>query len=151
MEHTLKETPISHTWFLVSWDTKVQVWGRLVRCWFCLAKKRGRKWNKKREKIKQEKKEGKKKKGEESESEPAWSTLTKGHTTSVPSSHGVHLDIHLFAAWLHLALLSLTLAKPWHNPHPLRAFASLCSSSFCAHKARGMLLFPSKPLLLHSD
>jgi hypothetical protein len=55
-----------------------------------------------------------------------------------------------FAAWLYPALLSLTLAKPWHNSHPLPALHSFAPAA-PAHKGRGMLLFLSRPLLLHFD
>jgi hypothetical protein len=54
----------------------------------------------------------------------------------------LHLDRYHFTTWLLPVLLSLTLAKPWHNPHPLPALRRFtpsaparikqeeCSSSF---------------------
>jgi hypothetical protein len=63
----------------------------------------------------------------------------------------LHLDRYHFAAWLHLALFSLSRAKPWHNPHLLPALHSFTLTAPARIQARGILLFLSRPLLLHSD
>jgi hypothetical protein len=42
------------------------------------------------------------------------------------------------------------LAKPWHNPHPLPALHSFALATPAHIQARGVLLFLSRLLLLHS-
>jgi hypothetical protein len=54
---------------------------------------------------------------------------------SVPPSHSIALGRYHLAAWLHPALLSLTLAKPCHNPHFTPALHSSALAA-PAHKSK---------------
>jgi hypothetical protein len=62
----------------------------------------------------------------------------------------LHHDRYHFAAWLHPALLSLSLAKLRHKTHLLPALHSFALAAPTHIQARGVLLFLSRPLLLHT-
>jgi hypothetical protein len=63
----------------------------------------------------------------------------------------LHLAQNHFTAWLYPALLSLTLAKPWHNTHPLPALRSFALAAHACIQTREMLLFLSRPLMFLFD
>ena len=133
-----------------------------------MVKQKRKNKKRKRERKKSVKKQKEKVSKEGSVHEPSRSTQVK----RPPYLHAFKLwpytsvEKHS-AAWLHPTLPSRALAKPRYNPHPPQALRSSnlaalaciarkeCSfQAFAAprsniQKARGILLFVSRPLLLH--